>query len=228
MSSINNVKYEKPLSNSEKIKRSARKLFAKYGYGSTTVRMIAKDAGLSAGQITAHFGSKEELFRQITEEIIEVTVEAYDPIEMETEQLLSRNELTKKKAAELIERVIDMQIEYCLNPSNRDKLMMLNVSLPDSPIVEDSIKLLKTTVLNKIERLLAQLIQAYSKNKGYLRSRTISRAINGAIVSYAEHDSLLLDEVYLSKYAPNSLDWMKEHLKKFLIDSIDVSDMIGD
>lgn len=228
MSPMNNAQQKEKLTNAEKIKRSARALFSKYGYGSTTVRMIAKDAGLSAGQITAHFGSKEELFRQITEEIIEATIEAYNPIEIETEQLLSRNELTKKEAARLIERVIDLQIEYCLNPENRDKLMMLNVSVPESPIVEGSIKLLKNTVLNKIERLLAQLIQAYSKNKGYLRSRTISRAINGAIVSYAEHDSLLLDEVYLSKYAPHSLEWMKEHLKKFLIDSIDVSDMIGD
>lgn len=228
MSPINSVQYGERLSNSEKIKRSARNLFARYGYGSTTVRMIAKDAGLSAGQITAHFGSKEELFRQITEEIIEATVEAYNPIEIETEQLLSRNRLTKEAARDLIERVIDMQIEYCLNPDNRDKLMMLNVSVPESPIVEGSIKRLKNTVLNKIERLLAQLIQAYSKNKGYLRSRTISRAINGAIVSYAEHDSLLLDEVYLSKYAPHSLEWMKEHLKKFLIDSIDVSDRYGD
>lgn len=228
MSAISNVQLKETISNSEKIKRSARKLFSRYGYGSTTVRMIAKDAGLSAGQITAHFGSKEELFRQITEQIIEATVEAYNPIEIETEQLLSRNELTKEAAARLIGQVIDMQIEYCLNPENRDKLMMLNVSVPDSPIVENSIKLLKNTVLNKIERLLAQLIQAYSKNKGYLRSRTISRAINGAIVSYAEHDSLLLDEVYLSKYAPHSLEWMKEHLKKFLIDSIDVSDRLGE
>lgn len=215
------------VSNSEKIKRSARKLFSRYGYGSTTVRMIAKDAGLSQGQITAHFGSKEELFRQIAEEIIAATVEAYNPIEIKTENLLSNNALTKEEAAKLIAQVIDMQIDYCLDPDNRDKLMMLNISVPNSPIVSDSIKLLKNTVLNKIERLLAQLIQAYSNNKGYLRSRTISRAINGAIVSYAEHDSLLLDEVYLSKYAPYSLEWMKDHLKKFLIDSIDVSDNLG-
>lgn len=228
MSTYSALKLKEELSNSDKIKRSARKLFAKYGYGSTTVRMIAKDAGLSQGQITAHFGSKEELFRQIAEEIIEVTIEVYNPIGVKIEELLTVNALTKEAALELIEQIIDTQIEYCLNPDNRDKIMMLNIAVPDSPIAEESIRLLKNTVMEKIERLLAQLIQAYSNNKGYLRSRTLSRAINGAIVSCAEHDSFLLDELYLSKYAPNSLEWMKGHLKKFLIASIDASDEIGE
>lgn len=215
-------------SNAEKIKRAAMKLFSRYGYGSTTVRMIAKEAGLSAGQITVHYGSKEELFRSIADEIIRDTVRVYEPIETEIERLLNENNLSRKIAWNWIEKVVDIQIDYCLNPANRDRLMMLHVMAPESESIETANRMLHNTTLNKIEMMLAQLIQIYSNKKGYLRSRTISRAVNGAIVSFSEHNNFLLDEVYLSDYSPNSVEWMRGHLKEYVLNSIRAADNIDD
>jgi AcrR family transcriptional regulator len=214
--------------NAEKIKRSATRLFSEYGYGSTTVRMIASDAGLSAGQVTAHYGSKEELFEQIIHEIIQETIQTYDPIEAEIETLLNENKMDKETAWRLIQQVVGLQIDYCLEPSNREKIMMLYIVVPASKTAENLNLVFHTTVLHKIEMMLAQLIQIYSEKKGYLRSRTISRAVNGAIVSFSEHKDFLLNEVYVSEYSPNSINWMKEHLKGYILNSIQAADNLED
>jgi len=44
---------------------AARRLFAERGYVATSTRMIAKEAGVNLGGIQYHFGSKEELHRQV-------------------------------------------------------------------------------------------------------------------------------------------------------------------
>ncbi len=46
-------------------------LFAQRGYGSLTMRQIAKEIGLSTGTLYHYFASKEELFTQLIEEITE-------------------------------------------------------------------------------------------------------------------------------------------------------------
>ncbi|MDJ0596802.1 MAG: TetR/AcrR family transcriptional regulator [Pleurocapsa sp. MO_226.B13] len=46
-------------------------LFAQRGYGSLTMRQIAKEIGVSTGTLYHYFSSKEELFIQLIEEITE-------------------------------------------------------------------------------------------------------------------------------------------------------------
>lgn len=46
-------------------------LFAQKGYGSLTMRQVAKEIGVSTGTLYHYFTSKEELFRQLVEEITE-------------------------------------------------------------------------------------------------------------------------------------------------------------
>lgn len=215
-------------SNAERIKEAAVRLFSEYGYGSTTVRMIAREAGLSQGQIAAHYGSKEALFDAIIKDIIQRTLQAYDPLEERMECLVNSGQLDRDTAWSMIQEVVTMQIEYCLEPSNRAALMMLNIQVPDCKSVEGSLERLHLVVLNKIERILAQLIQAYSSKKGYLRARTISRAVNGAIVSFGEHREFLLNEVYVSAYSPNAVNWMKGHLKDYMLNSIRAADAVED
>lgn len=212
--------------NAEKLKQSALKNFGLYGYGSTTVRMIAKDAGLSAGQITVHYGSKEGLYKQIVDDIINEVNRVYDPYEEKLERLLDQGEMTRDIAWEMIGEIIDLQIEYCLNPDNRDKIMMTGMVLPDSEKGEQIVSGLNFTVNTKIEKILAQLIQIYSKKKGYLRSRTISRAVNGSIVSFGEHNNFLLDEVYGGTHSPQAIGWLKQYLKSYIRNSIRAADMV--
>ncbi|MFY1621228.1 helix-turn-helix domain-containing protein, partial [Micromonospora sp. WMMD736] len=47
---------------------SARRLFSVHGYGGTSTRDVATDAGVTAAAIFRHFGSKKGLFDAAVEE----------------------------------------------------------------------------------------------------------------------------------------------------------------
>lgn len=223
-----NQQTQPKISNAEKIKQAALKNFGLYGYGSTTVRMIAKDAGLSAGQVTVHYGTKEGLYQSIVDDIINEVNRVYNPYEEQIEQRMNEGTMTRETAWKMIGEIIDLQIEYCLNPENRNKLMMTGMAIPDSDSGVRAEISLRETVNTKIEKILAQLIQIYSRKQGYLRSRTISRAVNGAIVSFGEHNDFLLDEVYGGIHSPQSFVWMKEYLKTYTQNSIQAADVVED
>lgn len=50
------------------IKEAALEMFAKYGYHSTKISQIAKEAGISNGLLYNYFGGKEELLRAIVKD----------------------------------------------------------------------------------------------------------------------------------------------------------------
>jgi AcrR family transcriptional regulator len=52
----------------QRIQEAAHDLFARQGYHGTSVRTIARQAGVSQGQVTYHFGSKAALFEATVDE----------------------------------------------------------------------------------------------------------------------------------------------------------------
>lgn len=54
----------------DKIIYSAKRLFAKRGFKETSMRMIAKDAGITAGNIYRYFDTKEEILEPIMTPLI--------------------------------------------------------------------------------------------------------------------------------------------------------------
>ena len=215
-------------SNSEKIKMAAMKLFSEYGYGSTTVRLIAKEAGLSAGQIAVHYGSKEELYDSIIKDAIKISHDMITALQERRDQLEKQGELTKENVWKLIKELIVDLIDYCFDPYNRACIMMVNVSLPNSRIVEIAKKQFQDTIVIQHEMFLAQLLQEYAERKGYLKYRVISRAVNGAIVSFAEHKEFLISELYSSEDRDQALYYAKGHLKNFILNSLRNIDSIVD
>jgi len=58
---------------------AALRLFARHGYGATTVRQIAEEAGVSVGAVYHHFPDKEAMFRALIEEYKAITNEPRFP-----------------------------------------------------------------------------------------------------------------------------------------------------
>lgn len=78
---------------------------------------------------------------------------------------------------------------------------------------------------------MAQLLQDYAERKGYLKFRVISRAVNGAIVSFAEHQDFLMSEVYVHDDQENqeaAVTYAKGHLKNFILNSLKNIDHMSD
>ena len=83
--------YKKSVQTKQKIKNSAMGLFIENGYDSTTVRQIAEKAGMgNSGAIYYHYPSKEEIMRDIFEEVHQKILSHYDEIvDMRENPLLS-------------------------------------------------------------------------------------------------------------------------------------------
>lgn len=201
----------------QQLKEAAVIAFGKYGYEGATVRTIAHMANLTAGQITANFGSKENLFNEIIMDIHAETCRHYDPLIGEYEYLKRNNLLTEADAWRLIETIIDTQISYMSAPENLWRVQIMNVHMINETMPM-SANLARFTV-EKIEMLLARLLLEVFQSKRFLHARTVSRATNGAIISFAEHPDLLVSEVLGSQHK-HANEWMKEYLKNYLMDSL--------
>ena len=202
----------------ELLKEAGIRLFGKYGYEGTTVRAIAKEAGVTAGQITANFGSKENLFNEIVMDICRLTAEKFDPIIGQYQYLKQKGSFTSETAWELIEQIVDLQVAFSLDTGNVDLVRIMNVHMFNEDI-KTSVLLAQMTI-SKIEDTLARLLQEVFANKRYLHARTVSRAVNGAIVSFGEHPELLYSEVLGGSHMPKAQGWMKEYVKAFIMNSL--------
>lgn len=87
--------------------RSARQVFARQGFEATSVREIARDAGVDPSLMAHHFGSKEALWIAVVEQIAH---RAVPMIEMTRELCTLRmtaRERVERALAILVDRVFD-------------------------------------------------------------------------------------------------------------------------
>jgi len=114
-----------------RIRDAAMRQFARNGYERTTIRGIAADAGVSAGLLRHHFGSKEELRDAIDAHVVSVIGGVNDEIYQATRRgdlgpaALSRDELKPYQAyivralvdgsptmAKIFDQVVDMSVKW--------------------------------------------------------------------------------------------------------------------
>ena len=69
------------------IMRAAEGLFASKGYANTSIADIAKAAGVSKALVYHHFADKDELFRQIVEDVRAPTAEKLRAIMLVSRQV---------------------------------------------------------------------------------------------------------------------------------------------
>ena len=67
--------------NRKKILEVARGQFLKYGYNQTSIRSIAKIAGLTSGAIYFHFQNKKEIYETICLESIDILIQIVEDLE---------------------------------------------------------------------------------------------------------------------------------------------------
>ena len=113
---------------------------------------------------------------------------------------------------------MDLQIGFALDEKNLFAVQIMNVHI-FSERNRTSTKLAQLTK-SKIEDTLAALLREVFHQKKTLHAKTISRAVNGAIVSFAEHPDLLYNEVLESRYMPRTREWMEGYIRHFIMDGL--------
>ncbi len=74
----------------ESILTAAEELFAKHGFAATSIREIALSAGVSKANVFHHFGTKDQLYKQVVQRIIRASTELLDELDEGTDDYRSR------------------------------------------------------------------------------------------------------------------------------------------
>jgi AcrR family transcriptional regulator len=95
----------------ERVLRHAQRLFASKGYGATSLREVAKVAGVRMFTVQHHFGSKQRLYAEIVREW-----------DREVHALVSRVLAQPASSAHPVERVVDALFDFFL--ANRARVAL--------------------------------------------------------------------------------------------------------
>ena len=83
----------------ERILEAAISLFSRKGYSATGLREVVKEAGVSVAMVNYHFGSKQELLKQIVKKFFDMMAE-------KAEEILGTDDLPELKMRRWIRAVV--------------------------------------------------------------------------------------------------------------------------
>jgi AcrR family transcriptional regulator len=101
---------EKDLDTASKIKQAANKLFTEKGFGRTTTRDIANEAGVNLALVNYHFRSKDELFKTIMLETIEGFIGQLQVLMNDDHSFEKKVELVVSNYIELLKKRPDLPL----------------------------------------------------------------------------------------------------------------------
>ncbi|HUM46413.1 MAG TPA: TetR/AcrR family transcriptional regulator [Chitinophagales bacterium] len=130
----------------QQILEAAEELFAEKGFEGTSVRELAKKAGINIAMISYYFGSKEKLF--------EALVEFRTSYIREKLQTLNRNEVLDPVSK--IETAIDLYVDRISSFPNFHKILHHEMMLKQRSNMHDAI----ATILMKNSQEMKKLVHA--------------------------------------------------------------------
>ena len=202
----------------EKLIKAAIELFSKFGFDSTTTRMIANKAEVALSAISFHFGTKEELYKASLVYAAESISETYDEIYKKIETLYGyQDEMDRQRAWELITELIDLQLYISLDLPHKEFLTLLYWEQVTHP--EDFYPI-TSVVYKKSENALALLLLMYVGSKNYEWAITISRTINGSIISFGEHPMFIRRALNMNDDSAELPIQVKNTVREFILNSI--------
>ncbi len=109
----------------ERLLRAARELIEEGGYGAATVVAIAERAGVAAGTLYRHFGSKEELFVEVFRVVCDREVRAMEAAAA-----------SLPDAAPLVDRLETLLATFAERALRKPRLAWALIAEPVDPLVD--------------------------------------------------------------------------------------------
>lgn len=128
----------------DKIIQSATELFSSQGFEGTSVRQIAKDAGVNVALINYHYQSKEKLF----ESVVEYKASFLKGI---LEELIENKDLSPM---EKIDIIVDQAIERKFSNPSFHHLLYRELSLDYRPQMREAITAILLKSINALKTII--------------------------------------------------------------------------
>lgn len=161
----------------EKLLQAATKLFAEKGYHETSVRDIARSAGVNPSLINYHFGGKEELYRRILEK---AGIETHLRFQRILGEIESSEEFSFRFKM-LVEELVRGSVQ------NFDVQRIIEQVIHNQgDIGEEVFRERHFTVLQKIITFIEN-----AQNKDYIKNDMDARLVGLLVVAFVRNISLL-------------------------------------
>lgn len=196
-------------STKDKLVKAGIRLFSQYGYAATSTRMLANEAGVNLSAISFHFASKEGLYTACLNYIADKINHYYEVPYKEIEEAFTREEMTKEKARYFLECLVDLQINVAFQPEYQTSLALIYWE-EKGP---EELKCLSKIVFEYLEKTMAELIRVMVPVPE-IKAMFASRYINGSIIAFGEHRSLMESYLVITKDHKNPPDWVRSEIKK--------------
>lgn len=178
---------------------SAIKVFSRCGYNGATMDAIAMDAGVAKGTLYYHFKSKEEIFKYIVEEGMNVLIER---IEIDSKK--ERNALGKIK--------ILCRAQWGLAYENRDFIKVVMSQLWGQEMRQLELREYIKSYIMYIQNYLDQCMEEGSIKE--CDSLFLAYTLFGTICSVAVYELLNGDKKDLDDMIENLMNYILEGIKK--------------
>lgn len=200
---------EKNESTKDKLIKAGIRLFSRYGYVATSTRMLANEAGVNLSAISFHFTSKEGLYAACLNYIADKINHYYEIPCKEIEEAVARGEMTKEKASHFLERLVDLQIDVAFHEEYQTSLALIYWEEKGPR----ELKYLSKIVFEYLEKTMADLIRVIVPVPE-IKAMFASRYINGSIIAFGEHRSLMESYLVIPRGRKNPPDWVRSEIKK--------------
>lgn len=200
---------DKKVPTKKRLIKAGIKLFSQYGYAATSTRMLAAEAKVNVSAIAFHYTNKECLYVACLDYVLAKIKAYYEESYSKIEQTFADNAMTPEKARGFLENLIALQIEVAFGEQYRTTLKLIywesneTADIPMHP--------LSSAVFERLESIMAELLQCVA-NVSRERALLAGRQINGSIIAFGEHKSLVEHILPAPEPGESVAYWVKEEI----------------
>ena len=186
--------------------QAAEELFGENGFEGTSMRQLAKKAGMNVAMVSYYFGSKDKLFEELVRRKTE-----------KTRATIERANREKQFPREKMEMVIETIVENIFSNRHFHRLLYREITLEQRPLLNDTIGEILLGNKKRIRHMIEEGIAAgdFRKVDVDLCIATIFGTINSVLIS--EKLTLkMFGEKNLKHLYPSLMMRLKKYLNDWL------------
>ena len=188
------------------ILETAVRLFAEHGYAETTSKMICREAGVNIASVNYYFGSREDLYRTVLEEVHERIVN-----ERHMGTIMEADCSAEKK----LEMVLDAYIETAYSEENWYSRIWAHELISPSPMGGVDFLTKTRTKERLIARLLSEMTGIPMEDPA-LSCCVVTVMAPYLLMLFVHHD---MAKTLVPIFHYSSAD-MNQHFKRLIIDGV--------
>ena len=195
---------------------AAAAVFAERGYRGATMREIADRSGANLAAAHYHFGSKQDLYREVVrahfERLAQRLGESGAAIETAAAAMLSREQLVA-----LLRARVRTMLETFLEPTGIHATLMQRELADPS----ETLPVIVRRWIDPLRQDMVLLLQRLAPKLSEERLQFCVRSLMGQVIFYFTHRPALLLMMRRRAYPPGFVDEITEHVVAFTLGGLD-------